>query len=86
MDELFLSPEILVGLINPVGAGWTEYVEVDGVDDGLGFVRHVGRDAEYFAGVDHDLFAVDPELERAVEDVGELLVVVAVFGDDAAFF
>ena len=43
------------------------------------------RDAEDFAGVDDDFFAVDPELERAFENVGELLVVVAVLGDDAAF-
>lgn len=47
---------------------------------------HMGRDAEHFTGVDHDFFAIDPELERAVEDVSELLVVVAVFGNDAAFF
>ena len=34
--------------------------------------------------MDHDLFAVDPELQRALENVGELLVVVAVQRDDAA--
>ena len=40
---------------------------------------------KHFAGVHHDLLAVDPELQRAIEDVGELLVVMAVHRDDAAF-
>ena len=52
----------------------------------LGFVRHIGRDAENFAGMNGDFFAVDPELQCAIEDVGELLVVMAVLGNDAAFF
>ena len=33
-----------------------------------------------------DFPAVDPEFQRPVQDVSELFVVVAVLGDDAAFF
>jgi len=84
--DLFLSPEILIGLVDPVSAGRIEDVEVDSVFEGFGFVRHVRRDAERLAGVDHDFLAVDPEFERSFENVGELLVVVVVFRDDAAFF
>ena len=83
---LFLSSQILVGSVDPVGARWRKDVEVDSVFEGFGFVRHVGGNAESFAGVYDDLFAVDPELESAFEDVGELLVVMAVLGDDASFF
>ncbi len=50
----------------------------------FGLVRHVRRDAEHFARVNDDFFTVDPELQRAVENVRELLVVVAVLGDNAS--
>ena len=33
-----------------------------------------------------DLFAIDPELQRPIEDVSQLLVVMAVFGNDASLF
>jgi hypothetical protein len=85
-QRLFLSPEILVGLVDPIGARRIEYIEIDGVFERLGLVRHVRGNAEHFAGMDDDFFAVDPELERTVQDVGELFVVVAVLGDDASFF
>ena len=35
-----------------------------------------GRDAQNFAGVHDDFFAVDGEFQRAFQDVGDLLVVV----------
>ena len=84
--ELFLSPEILVGLVDPIRTGRIEDVEVNGIFERLSLVRHVGRNAERFAGVDHDHFSVDPELERSFQDVGQLLVGVAVLRHDAAFF
>src|SRR5215813_10623177 len=40
---LALSPQILIGLINPVLARRSEYVEIDGVFQCLGLVRHVRR-------------------------------------------
>jgi hypothetical protein len=42
--------------------------------------------AQDLAGVDYDFLPVNPELESAIEDVCQLLVVVAVLGNDAAFF
>jgi hypothetical protein len=48
-------------------------------------VRHVRRDAEDFAGMDNNFFAVDVELKRTLDDVRQLLIVMAVFGDDAPF-
>jgi hypothetical protein len=81
---LFLSTQIVVCLVDPIGAWGIEHVEVDRVYKGFGFVGHVARDGEDFARVDHDFFAVDPELEGAFEDIGDLLIVVAVQGDNAA--
>ncbi len=34
----------------------------------------------------YDFLPVDPELQRPIQNVGDLLVVVAVFGDDATLF
>src|SRR5437899_2882169 len=53
-----------------------ENVEVYGIFEGPGFVRHGRGDAQDFAGAHHDLFAVDGELQRAFQNVGDLLVVV----------
>src|SRR6266702_736708 len=47
-------------------------------------MRHVWGNTEHFAGVDHDLSAVDGELQRAFENVSELLVDMAVLGNDAS--
>jgi hypothetical protein len=76
----------LVSLIDPIGARRIENVEIDRVFERLSFVRHVGGDAENFAGVDNDFLTVDPELQRSVENVSELFVMVAVLGNDATFF
>src|SRR5262249_13056101 len=46
--------------------------------------RHVGGNAQHLTGANHDLPAVDPELERTLHDIGELLIHVAVLGDHAA--
>ncbi len=84
--KLFLASQILVGLVDPIGAGRIEDVEVDGIFERLGFVRHVRGDAQNLAGVDHDFVAVDRKLQGALKDISKLFVVVAVLGDDAAFF
>src|SRR5215469_13516410 len=49
-------------------------------------MRHVGRDRQDLSGVHHDLAAVDPELQRTLQNIGHLLVDVPVLGNDAAFF
>src|SRR5260370_21743231 len=82
---LLPSPQVLVRLVDPVGARGIEDVEIASVFQRLSFVRHVRRDAENFAGIDNDLPAVNPELQRTFEDVSQLLVVMTVLGNDAAF-
>src|SRR5229473_4607858 len=77
-------PQISVGLIDPVGAGRVEDIEIDGIREGLGPVWHVGRDRQDLAGIHHNHFAVDPEFQRALQHIGNLLVVVAVFGHKAS--
>ena len=82
---LLFSTQVLVGLVDPVGAGRMENVEIDGIFQGLSFVRHVWRDGQHFAGIHDKNLSVDPELQCPVENIGDLFVGVAVFGDDAAF-
>src|SRR6266542_4132528 len=82
--DLFLSPQILVALVDPISARRRENVEVDRVFHGLRLVRHVRRDAKDLSGVHHNFFAIDPKLERPVEDIRQLLVVRAMLRDDTA--
>lgn len=74
--------QVRVGARHPVGAGRIEDIEVYRVFHRFGFVRHVGGDGQNFAGLDYDFFVVDPESERAFQNVSELLVGVAVLGDN----
>src|SRR4029077_19041082 len=80
------AAQILVGLVNPVGTRWAEDVEVDGIRQRFGFMRHMRRDGQYLSAVHDDHFAVNPELERSFENIGDLLVVVTMFRHDAALF
>ena len=78
--------EVAVVFVDPVLAGRGEDVEVDGVDLGRGGVGEVAGDDENFAGVNGVRGAVvEVEAEGAFGDEGDLLVVVRVAGDDAAF-
>jgi hypothetical protein len=85
LDERLFA-EVAVVFVDPVLAGWGEYVEVDGVDEGGGGVGKV-------AGNDEDLASVygvggavvEVEAEGAFGDEGDLLVGVGVARDDAAF-
>lgn len=84
--KLLLAAEVLVGFVDPVFARRIEDVEIDRVHQRFGFMRHVGRNGQDFARTHDDFFSVDPELERAIKNVGDLLVVMAVLGNDASFF
>lgn len=75
-----------VVFVDPVLAGWGEDVEVDAVFFGSGGVGKAAGDDEDFAGVNGVRGAVvEVEAESAFGDEGDLLVVVRVAGDDAAF-
>jgi hypothetical protein len=78
--------EIGVVSLDPILARRVENVEIDGVFEGVGLVGDVGRDAEDLAGADDEVFAplvgFEEELERTLEDVADLLVMVMVHGDD----
>jgi hypothetical protein len=77
--------QIGIVAVDPVLAWGIEDVEINGVFEGEGLVRNVGRNAEDFAGMDGDLFAFEGKFQCALEDVGDLLVVVAVKRDVRAF-
>jgi hypothetical protein len=83
--RLSLSSQVLIGSIDPIGARRIENVEIHGVFERLGLVRHIRGNAENFSGVDHNLLAVNPKLQRPVENVCKLFVVVAVLGNNAPF-
>src|SRR5262249_54572501 len=83
---LFLAAEIIVSFVHPVSAWRIEDVEVNCVFHGFGFVRHMRRNREYFTSMNNDFLAIDPEFKGAVENIGDLLVVVAVQRHDTSFF
>src|SRR5271155_532978 len=74
-----ISPQIRVSLIDPVGARWIKNIKVDRILERLGPVWHVGRNGQDLARTHHNLFAIDPEFQRALQDVGDLLIMVAMF-------
>lgn len=74
-------------LVDPVLAWGSEDVEGDGVLEGFDGVGDIGGDDEDFAGVDEANVVVgfaEDEAEGALNDEGDLLVMVGVGGDDAA--
>ena len=62
MDRLFAAAQVLISLVNPVGARRVEDIEIDRVQQGFSFVRHVRRNGQDLARIHHDLLAVNPEL------------------------
>ena len=85
-----LFAEVGVVAIDPVLAGRVEDVEVDGVFERVRFVREIRWDAEDFAGANGDFLVsglgLEDELQRALEDVADLFVVVMMQGDDRSLF
>src|SRR3989454_7555136 len=81
---LFAAAQVLVGLVDPVGPRWIEHIQVHGVRQGLSLVRHVRGNSQHLTGVHHDFFAVNPEFQRTFQNISNLLVVMAVLGNDAA--
>ena len=79
-----LSPEVVVGLIQPVLPDRTEDVERKGVVERLGLMLDPRGNMQHLAFAHGDLLAADEELERALQDVGHLLALVRVHRNDAA--
>jgi hypothetical protein len=81
-----------VGVVagDPVVAGWGEDIEVDGVFESFGGMGEMGGDDEDFAGANDGFllvaFFAEEEAHGAGFDEGDLLVVVGMAGDEAAFF
>jgi hypothetical protein len=82
-----LLPEVGVGLVEPVLARRIEDVDVECILERFRLVVDVGRNGEHLAGADDDdlgFILADPELERTLDDVRDLLVVVIVLRHDAS--
>jgi hypothetical protein len=78
--------EVAVVLVDPVLAGWGEDVEVDAVGEGGCGVGKIAGDDEDFAFMHGERGAVvEVEAQGALGDEGDLLVVMGVAGNDAAF-
>ena len=77
--------KLVVGLAQPVLARRRKDVKVERIFERPRFVRHVCRDAENFAGTNHDFFSIDGEFQCALKNIRELLVVVVMQRDVAIF-
>jgi hypothetical protein len=73
-----------VRAIEPISPRRSEDIEIDRFHKSLGLVGHVRRDGKHLSGIHHDFFAIDPKLQRAFQDVRDLLVMMAVFRHDAS--
>src|SRR6185369_3601386 len=85
MADANSAPQVGVVLLEPVFADGAEDVEIERVFERHGAVRYVGRNAQDLSLADHDVAAADLELERALEDVGDLFAFVVVLRHDRAF-
>jgi hypothetical protein len=70
LDDLTAVAQIVVSLVEPVGAGRSEDVEIEGILERPGFMRHVRGDAKNFAGAHDDLLAINGKFQCALEDIG----------------
>src|ERR1035441_5319929 len=71
--------QVSVVFLEPVLADGAEDVEVERVCERHGAVRHVRGNAQDLPFSDQDHPAADLELERAFENIGDLLALVVVF-------
>jgi len=83
---LLLTPEVLIGLVDPILAGWGKDVYVDGILKSYGAMWNVGRNQEPLARADRKLFAVDRKLKRTRLNMRYLFVDVTMHWDNASLF
>ena len=80
-----LLPQVRVVLGQPIVAQGTENVEIEGVFERDRAMRHVRRNAQHLALPDHHLATFQFELQRAFQNIGDLLAFVMVFRNNRAF-
>src|SRR5438445_13258558 len=86
LTPLATVAEIVVGLVEPVLARRSEDVEIERVFKSPGFVGHVRRDAQNFAGANDNLLGVDGKFQGAFEDVSKRRIDVMMHRYVAVFF
>jgi hypothetical protein len=67
-------------------AGWRKKMEGDGVFQSDGGVNNVRWDVKKIAGVKNYFFPVYFKFQRALENVGDLLILVVMRRHHASFF
>ncbi len=81
---LCFLPQIGIVFVDPILTGWIEDVQVDRILKRDRFMRHVGWNAEHFPRGDREFPVVDVEVQGAFEDIGDLLIVMAMQGHPGA--
>src|ERR1017187_2713239 len=76
--------QVSVVFLKPVFADGAEDVEVQGVFESHGAVRHVGGNSQHLTLSHDDFAAADFELERTLEDICDLLALVVVLRNNRA--
>src|SRR6266513_213548 len=83
------APQVIIFLVQPILPRWTEDIDIESLFERFGLVRNVRGDVQYFSSLDGDLLGsvfANPEFERALEDVRQLLILVRVLRHYAALF
>jgi hypothetical protein len=78
--------EIAVGVIQPVLPDRREEIELEGVVERFRLVLDPRRNVQHLAFADGDLLPGDQELQRPLQDVGDLLALVVVHGHHGPLF
>jgi hypothetical protein len=59
LSRQLFSSQIPIGPVDPVCPGRVEYIEINGLNQSFGTVRHVGRYGKHFYCFHYDFFAID---------------------------
>ena len=81
-----LPSEVLIRFVDPIGTRRCEYIDIDRVLQRNGSMRNIWRYAKELSRSHRDFLAIDREVERALLDMRELLVEMAMQRHHATFF
>src|ERR1700730_12093446 len=76
--RLRFLPQVSIIFIDPILTGRIKDVQVDRVLQRNRLMRHVGWNAQHFPSRDREFPVVDVEVQGAFENIGDLLIVMAV--------